>query len=143
MTISTYLADQLNDHVLRNEAYTPPSSVHISLFTASTGLDANNPTSEVSGNGFARVEVGGASGRAWTVSSAKNSENNENWEFPAASGGNWGTITHTAVVDAALPSVTWGTNVNVLMWGALTVSRAVNDGQVFRFLAGELDSLFS
>ncbi len=142
MTVSVYLANELNDHVLRNEAFSAPSSVFIALFTASTGLDANNPTSEVSGNGYARLEVGGASGRSWTASASKNSENNENWEFPPAAGGNWGTVTHVAVVDH-VSNTTWGTNVNVLFWGALTASRAVNDGQVFRFLAGEIDSLFS
>lgn len=136
MTVSVYLANELNDHVLRNAAYTAPSSNWIALFTASTGLDTNAPTSEVSGFAYARLEVGGATGRSWTVSASKNSENTENWEFAAASGGNWGTITHVAVMDAL-------TSGNVLFWGALTASRAVNDGQVFRFLAGELDSLFS
>lgn len=142
MTVSVYLANEFNDHVLRNEAFTAPSSCFIALFTASTGLDANNPSAEVLGNAYARLEVGGATGRSWTASASKNSENNENWEFAAAAGGNWGTVTHVAVVDH-ISNTTWGTNVNVLFWGALTASRAVNDGQVFRFLAGEIDSLFS
>ena len=114
----------------------------IALFTGSTGLDANNPTSEVVGNGYIRLEVGGATGRSWTASSGKNSANNEDWQFAAASGGGWGTITHAAVVDH-LSNTTWGTNVNVLFWGALVAGRTINTGQIFRFLAGELDSLFS
>jgi hypothetical protein len=142
MTISIYLANELNDHVLRNEAYTAPSSVWIALLTASTGLDANNPTNEVSGFGYGRIEVGGASGRNFTASASKNSENAQNIEFPAANGGSWGTVTHVAIVDHGT-NVTWGSNVNVLFWGALTASRTVNDGQVFRFLTGELDSLFA
>lgn len=141
MAFSTYLANEINDHVLRNEAYTAPTSVWVALFTGSTGLDANNPTSEVSGFGYARVEVGGSSGRNFTVSSAKNSENAQNIEFPAASGGSWGTVTHVAIVDSQ-SGTTWGTDVNVLMWGALTASQTINDGQIFRFLAGDLDSLF-
>lgn len=142
MTTSVYLADKLNDFILKNVSHTPTATVSIALFTADTGLDSNNPTSEVSGNGYARVEVGAATGKDFTTSSAKNSQNNETWEFPAASGGNWGTVTHVAVVDH-VSNTTWGTNVNVLFYGALTASRAVNDGQTFRFLAGELDSLFS
>jgi hypothetical protein len=52
-------------------------------------------------------------------------------EFAAASGGNWGTVTHAAIFD----SLTSG---NMLAWSALTTSRTINDGDVFRIPASSL-----
>jgi hypothetical protein len=52
-------------------------------------------------------------------------------EFPTATG-SWGTITHTAVLDAASSG-------NMLAENALTASKAIGSGDVFRFQAGEFD----
>lgn len=45
--LSDYMENKIIDHMLRNQAYTPPATVYVALFTAVTGLEANNPTSEV------------------------------------------------------------------------------------------------
>ena len=52
-------------------------------------------------------------------------------EFPTATG-SWGTVTHTAVLDAA-------TSGNMLAENALTASKTIGSGDVFRFQAGEFD----
>jgi hypothetical protein len=53
-------------------------------------------------------------------------------EFSAASGGNWGTISHIGVMDAS-------TGGNMIVHSALTTAKAINDGDVFRIPTGDLD----
>ena len=52
-------------------------------------------------------------------------------EFDTATG-SWGTVTHTAVLDASSSG-------NMLMENALTASKVIASGDVFRFQAGEFD----
>ena len=52
-------------------------------------------------------------------------------EFVTATG-SWGTVTHCGVFDAVSSG-------NLLGWAALTASKAVASGDVFRFDAGDLD----
>jgi hypothetical protein len=51
--------------------------------------------------------------------------------FPTATG-NWGTVTHFGIFDAS-------TSGNLLVWGALAVSKVVNTGDTASFATGELD----
>jgi hypothetical protein len=83
----------------------------------------------VSGNGYARVVTGTitVSGTSPTLAT-----NAAAIEFAAASGGNWGTITHVAIFDAL-------TSGNMLGWAALSSSRTINDGDIIRIPAGDLD----
>lgn len=133
--MSDYLENKVIDHILRNQAYTPPATVYLALFTADTGLEANNPTAEVSGGSYARQAI------ALSAASGGTTSNSADVTFPTATA-NWGTITHVAIVDHAT-NTTWGTNVNVLMWAALTASKTVNSGDVIRFLTGEVDVSFA
>lgn len=130
---SDFYENKIIDHMLRGVAYTVPTTVYVALFTANTGLEANNPTSEVStsGTAYARVAVtlNAASGGA-TSNSA-----DLTWTTATAS---WGTVTSAAIVDH-LTNTTWGTNVNVLMWADLSASKLVNSGDLFKILAGDLD----
>ena len=52
-------------------------------------------------------------------------------EFVTATGA-WGTVTHVGVFDAASSG-------NLMAWAALTASKTVASGAVFRFDAGDLD----
>lgn len=51
--------------------------------------------------------------------------------FPAASGGNWGTITHVGFFDASSGG-------NLLFVLALDTPRTINDGETLSFAAGDL-----
>jgi hypothetical protein len=135
MAISKYLANELNDHVLRNETWTPPTSVWLALFKADTGLDDNTPSQEVSGGGYARLEVGGSSGRNFTVSANKASSNAQIWSFAQATGSQ-GTVTHVAVMSAS-------TSGNVLFYGTLPTPRAIENGDTASFAIGVLQSIFT
>jgi hypothetical protein len=50
-SFSDYYENKIIDHMVRGEAFTPPSTLYIALFTANTGLEANSPSSEVSTSG--------------------------------------------------------------------------------------------
>lgn len=118
-----YLEDKIIDHMLRNQAYTPPATIYLALFTTATD-DAGGGT-EVSGGSYARqaVTLSAASGGA--------SENSADITFPTATA-DWGTVTHVALMDA----ITGG---NMLMHTPLDASKTVNDGDTFKINAGDLD----
>lgn len=129
---SDYLEDALLDHVLRNTAYTSPTAVYVGLFTEGDSAGQNTDlleegtlTNEISGNGYTRkaATFSAASGGSITTSG--------NITFDPASGGNWGTITHIAILDAASAG-------NVLFYGALTTSKTIEDGDTFQITAGNL-----
>lgn len=106
---------------------TRPTAWYVGLFTAAPS-DTGGGT-EVTGNGYARVATGTLS---VSGPSPTNCTNAAAIEFAAASGGNWGTITHIAIFDA-------DTSGNMLGWAALTTSRTINDGDIIRIPAGDLD----
>ena len=127
--LSDFLEAAVLNHFFRNtDIGSPPANVYIALSTAAT-TDAGSVT-EPSGNGYARKAVSttgsfGAPGAGGSIS------NSAEIAFAAASGGSWGTVTHMAIMDAASGG-------NMLYHGPLTASRTVNDGDVFRFIAGAL-----
>ena len=106
---------------------TRPTAWYVGLFTAAPS-DTGGGT-EVTGNGYARVATGTLS---VSGTSPTNCTNAAAIEFAAASGGDWGTITHIAIFDA-------DTSGNMLGWAALTTSRTINDGDIIRIPAGDLD----
>jgi hypothetical protein len=55
--MSDYLENKLIDYVFRGQTYTPPGNTWIGLLTTGTS-DANTGQVEVSGGGYARVQVG-------------------------------------------------------------------------------------
>jgi len=130
MAFSDYFENKVIDHMLRGESFTPPSTIYIALFTADTGLEENNPTSEVSGGGYARQAV------TLTAASGGSTSNSTDIEFPEATA-SWGTITHAAIVDHA-SNTDWGTDVNVLVWGTLDVAKTIDAGDIVRFKAGDI-----
>lgn len=118
----TTIANSLLDHILRNQSWTSIPTVYVSLYTAFTDEDTNT---EVSGNGYARTAATSGAASAGSIS------NSAEVTFPAASGGNWGTVVHRAAMDA----VSGG---NIIMHAALDTNRAVNDTKTAKFNIGSL-----
>ncbi|MGB5925320.1 MAG: hypothetical protein WBH01_04420 [Dehalococcoidia bacterium] len=118
-----FMENKIIDHMLRAQAYTPPSTVYVALFTSAPS-DAGGGT-EVSGGAYARqaVTLDAAAGGA--------SSNSADITFPQATA-DWGTITHLALMDAL-------TGGNMLMHSPLDASKTVNNGDTFKFNAGDLD----
>lgn len=125
---SDYLENKLVDQIFRGQAYTFPSKLYVGLLTAAPS-DTGGGT-EVSGGSYARVETN-ASLAAWagtqsagsttasTGTSATTSNNNA-VTFPTPTA-NWGSVTHVGLYDAS-------TGGNLLVWGALTVAKTINNG---------------
>jgi hypothetical protein len=131
--LSDYLENELLDHILKGLAFTVPATVALALFTTAT-TDAGGGTEVADANGYARLEIEGATGRTFSVAAGGTMDNDQEWPFAPASGGSWGTITHVAIVD----SLTWGAG-NFLFHGALAVSKVIDDGDTFKFAVGDLD----
>ena len=124
-SFTNYTENLLLNYLLTANAVTRPTAWYVGLFTSAPS-DAGGGT-EVSGSGYTRMSTG-----TMTVSgTATSAVNAAAIEFPAASGGNWGAITHAAILDAS-------TSGTMLAWAPLTVGRTINDGDVFRFPASSL-----
>lgn len=121
---SDYLELEVLDHVLGNGAYTPATTLYLGLWTADDGLEAGTITSEVSGGSYARETI------AFDTAASGSSSNTSTVTFTTATG-NWGTITHVAVMDAL-------TSGNVLFHGAVTTSKTIETGDTFQVSAGNL-----
>jgi hypothetical protein len=126
--MSDFLENKLCDLVFRNRSYSPPTGIYIALFTASP-TDANSGT-EVTGGSYARVQVG-PSDVTWTATqggtpasassgTGGNTSNASTITFPTPSA-NWGVVTHFGIYDAS-------TSGNLLIWGALSNGKTVNNG---------------
>lgn len=125
--LSDYSENKWIDHIFRATSYTAPSVLAVGLFTSAT-TDAGGGT-EVSGGSYARASLnqsvsnwrstngttsGASSGTGGATSNAVAIT------FPSPTG-NWGTITHFAIFD----NTSGG---NMLLHGALTSSKVVNNG---------------
>lgn len=99
-----------------------PSAWYVALFTAAPGETGGG--TEVSGNAYVRMAA------TFTVS-GNLASNSAAIEWPTATG-NWGTITHVAVFDAATAG-------NMMAYAALTAAKTISTGDVLRIPLGDLD----
>lgn len=123
---SNYLERALLGVSLCGSSFTAPSTVYISLAT-SLNSDGDSYTEVTTNIGYARkpaLFVAPTSGPAWRTYLASNVT------FDAATSP-WGTVTHVAIYDSA----TIGAG-NMLYWGALSSSRAVQTNDVVELALG-------
>ncbi len=120
---SNYYANKIIDATLRNTSFALPSTVYLGLFTSATGLDTDSlgTATEVStsGTAYARKSITFAAPTNGVTAPAADVE------FIEATG-NWGTVTHVAILDAA-------TGGHVIYWAALNSPKAITAGDVARF----------
>lgn len=116
------------DHVFGKGSYASPV-IYVALSTEDP-LDDGSGLVEPSGNGYARAQTASTD---WNVSSGGAIDNTNEITFNEAAG-NWGTITHFALMDAASGG-------NLLVRGALSQSKPVSSGDTPKFAAGDLDVL--
>ena len=151
--MSNVLENKLIDWLLRGQAIgitgasaaagTGPTSVWVALFTATPSDTGGGTEVSTTGTNYARVQVtsslanwaGTQSAGSTTASSGTNgiTTNNNAITFNAPTGGtNWGTITSFGLFDASSAG-------NLLIWGALTSNKTVNNGDAApSFAAGAL-----
>jgi hypothetical protein len=133
---SDFLENKVLDHVLRYSTapYTAPSTLYLALFNntstnAATNLEAGTLTDEVATSGstaYSRKAI------TFGAASSGTSTSNATVTFDAATA-SWGTITHVAIMDGA----TRGAG-NVLFYGAVTTSKAIDTGDTFQVTSGNL-----
>jgi hypothetical protein len=98
------------------------------------GLSTTDPTddgsglTEPSGNGYTRVQTFASD---WNAASNSTLDNSSDITFTQATG-NWGTITHFALLDAATAG-------NMLAYGVLSQPKSISESDTARFEAGDLD----
>lgn len=126
--MTNYLENALLNVVLRNTAYTTPTTVYIALHTADP--TETGATGELSvANGYARESV------AFGAPTDGVATNSGAVTFTAA-GGNWGSITHFTIWDASSAG-------NCLLFSPLDTSRTVNDGDSLEFAIAAVTATFA
>jgi len=124
MSFSNYLETEILDHVFSGNAYTAPSTLYLSLHTANPDEDGSGTEVSTTGTAYARATV-------TFTTSGNTSSNTSAVEFSTATA-NFGTVTHVGVWDAS-------TSGNLLCYAALSSSKTIETGDVFRVPAGDLD----
>tara|TARA_R110000803_G_scaffold53061_1_gene108957 strand:+ start:618 stop:998 length:381 start_codon:yes stop_codon:yes gene_type:complete len=122
MSFSNFLETKVLGHVFGATAYTAAGTLYLALFTSNPAEDGSG--TEVTGGAYARQSV------AFTVA-GNNASNTSAVEYATATAG-YGTVSHVGVYDAA-------TSGNLLAYAALTSSKAIDTGDVFRVPTGDLD----
>ena len=122
---SDYWENKILDHIFGKGSYTPPT-IYVGLSTADP-TDSGSGLAEPSGNGYARVQTSAAD---WNAASNGTLNNSSDITFNQATG-NWETITHFALFDAATAG-------NMLAYGALRQSKTINESETAKFEAGDL-----
>ncbi len=118
---SDFLEDKLINHVLRNTAYTSPTTVYAALYTVTPSDSAGG--TEVTGGAYARQAMA-----VDAPSPAGETQNTAEISFPVATA-SWGTVLAASLMDA----VTAG---NLLYWGDVTPNKLVSTDDQFKFAAG-------
>lgn len=130
-SLSDYAENKVLDHLTGKTSFTMP--------TISVGLLLGNPGEANSGagwmevahaSGYERVATAGAD---WNAASGGATSNANAITFPQASG-SWGTVMYFGLFDSAVVG-----EGNLIAYGDLTTSKAIDNGDTAQFAAGELD----
>ncbi len=124
MSFSNTFETHVLNYVFTATSVTRPTAWYLALFTSNPAEDASGTEVSTSGTAYARQSVSfSVSGNLATNSAAV--------EFPTATA-SFGTVTHIGVFDAS-------TSGNLIAYSALTASKAIATGDVFRVPSGDLD----
>ena len=117
------------DFLMTSGTATRPTAWYVALYTSAPNDASTGSTggTEVSGNGYSRQSVTFAA-----ASSPGGTTTSTNAQSFTASGGDFGTVTHMAIIDASSGG-------NMIWHGALTTSRTVSDGDTLTFSTGNID----
>lgn len=141
--MSDYLENKLIDQLFRGQSAPTTTTLYVGLLTAAPS-DSGGGT-EVSGGSYARVAVtsslanwAGTQSAGSTVASSGTggqTSNNAAITFPTPAA-TWGTVTHFGIYDASSGG-------NLLFWGALTISKTINQADTVTFPAASLSITFA
>lgn len=122
---TNYLELKLLDHSLGTATYTKPTTVYLSLHTSDPG-ETGSTSAEIStsSTAYARQSI------TFAAAASGSAASNATVTFSAATA-SWGTITHIGINDAS-------TGGNMLYYGAVTTSKAIDTGDTFQVTSGNL-----
>ena len=129
--LSSYLEDQIADHILSKTTFTAGATLYFALFTSAPTEDGGG--TECNGGSYARVAVTN-NATNFPASSGGVKTNGTAVTFPTASG-NWGTVVAFGVFDASTAG-------NLYFFGPLSTSRAITSGDTARFAIGDFSLTF-
>jgi len=124
MSFSNTFETHVLSYVFTATSVTRPTAWYVALFTSNPAEDASGTEVSTSGTAYVRKTV------SFTVS-GNLATNSGAIEFPTATS-SFGTVTHIGVFDAS-------TSGNLIAYSALSASKAIATGDVFRIPAGDLD----
>lgn len=115
---SNYLDDRILESIFKNTAFTPPSSLHLALYTSNPTAD--NTGTELTGGSYSRKLITFAASSGGTIAS------NAAVTFSSLSAA---TITHFGVLSASSGG-------NLLVYGAFASPISVNTGDDLTLASG-------
>ena len=125
MSFSNTFETHVLNYVFTATSVTRPTAWYVALFTSNPAEDASGTEVSASGTAYARQSVSfSVSGNLATNSAAV--------EFPTATGSGFGTVTHIGVYTASSGG-------DLIAYSALSASKAIAAGDVFRIPTGDLD----
>ena len=135
--MSHYLESGLIGHIFKEITFSSPTGLYIGLVGnySSGSLESGLFTQELSGGSYARVS-GGPGTAYWAApASSGQTHNLQALTFPEATS-DWGNVSGVFVADAE------GTEANILLYGQLSSTKNVTNGDTFSFAIGDLDIFF-
>ena len=124
MSFSDTFETRVLTWVFTANAATRPTAWYLALFTTDPTDTGSGTEVSPSGTAYARQSA------SFTVS-GDTASNSAAIEFPTATA-SYGTVTHVGIFDASTAG-------NLIAHAALTTSKAIDTGDVFRVPAGDLD----
>ena len=124
-SFSDYWENEVLDHLFGKGTY-PPPTIYVGISTADPG-DSGAGLTEPSGGGYARRQTMSAD---WNAAADGLLDNANTITFNVATG-DWGTVTHFGLFDAATAG-------NMLVHGALAQAKVIANGDTLQFVAGDL-----
>jgi len=124
MSFSNTFETHVLNYVFTTTSVTRPTAWYLALFTSNPAEDASGTEVSTSGTAYARQSA------AFTVS-GNTASNSSAIEFPTATA-SYGTVTHVGVFTAS-------TSGDLIAYAALSSSKAIDTGDVFRVPSGDLD----
>ena len=123
-SFTNYTENAVLGHIFGSTTMAKPTTLYVALYTVAPGEGGGGTEVGTTGTGYARQTA------TFTVSGTAPTQaaNSASIEFPVATTA-WGTITGTAILDAA-------TGGNMLAFATLTTPKPIDIGDVLRFSVG-------
>lgn len=118
MNVSNYGENLLLNFILNNQSVTRPSAWYVGLFSDNAGLSADQPSNELSGDGYSRQSI------TFSVASGGSLSNLNTITFQAS--GSWVPTNYVGIFDNSTAG-------NLLFWGALQSPVTLSNGGQIQF----------